>query len=89
VTAASTTLEYQRKKVIDLFYPLLLLYRLALYKKIGQGKTIQTNEAIAKKSQLPLRVLISALALLHKNIEALDRNPNRLLLIFNVLVKLP
>lgn len=88
-TAAALTLEYKRKKLIDLFYPLLLLYRLAFYTRIGQGTMIQTNEAIIKKSQLPLPTIVDALVLLNRSINALDRNPNHLLLLFNVLVQLP
>lgn len=88
-TAASVTLEYRRKKIIDLLYPLLLLYRLAFYRKIGQGKTLKTNGAIAQKGELPVQTLINALVLLNRSINILDRNPNHLLLLFNVLVKLP
>ena len=88
-TAVLTTFEYERKKAIDLFYPLLLLYRLAFYRKIGQGNTFQTNDAVAQKSELPAQTIVDALVLLNNSINALDRNPNRLLLLFNVLTKLP
>jgi hypothetical protein len=88
-TAASITLTYQREKVINLLYPLLLLYRLAFYRKIGQGNAIHTNDTVAQKSELPVETIINALVLLNDSINELDRNPNRLLLLFNVLVRLP
>ncbi len=88
-TAAKTASDYERKKIVDLFYPLLLLYRLVFYCKINPHNVVHANSAVKHKSELPLQQIVNTMTLLNNSINVLDRNPNRLLLLFNVLTKLP
>lgn len=89
-TAAKTALEYERKKIVDLLYPLLLLYRRVLYEKLAINLDSSIDEMVSKKARsLPLDRIINALNLLNNSINALEQNPNRLLLVFNILTQLP
>jgi hypothetical protein len=65
------------------------LYRLVFYNKISGGNAVHVSSAVKKKSALPLQQIIDTMTLLNNSINVLDRNPNRLLLLFNVLTKLP
>ncbi|MCK4249823.1 AAA family ATPase [candidate division WOR-3 bacterium] len=89
-TAAATAKEYERKKIIDLLYPLLLMYRLVLYKKLNIVLKSTIDDAVNKKANnISLDKIISTLGMLNNNINILEQNPNRLLLLFNLLTKLP
>ncbi len=89
-TAAATAKEYERKKIIDLLYPLLLMYRLVLYKKLNITINSTIDEVIDKKvNKISLDKVINTLHMLNHSINALEQNPNRLLLLFNILTKLP
>ncbi len=89
-TAAATAKEYERKKIIDLLYPLLLMYRLVLYKKLNIALKSTIDDAVNKKANnISLDKIISTLGMLNNNINILEQNPNRLLLLFNLLTKLP
>lgn len=89
-TAAKTALEYERKKIVDLLYPLLLMYRCVLYEKLAINLDSSIDEMVSKKARsLPLDRIINALNLLNNSINALEQNPNRLLLLFNILIQLP
>jgi hypothetical protein len=88
-TVAKTAYEYERKNAMDLFYPLLLLYRLAFYRKLNAHSITHGNSIFVKKSELPLPRLVATLRLLNDSINALEGNPNHLLLLYNVLTKLP
>lgn len=89
-TAAATAKEYERKKIIDLLYPLLLMYRLVLYKKLNIVLKSTIDDAVNKKANnISLDKIISTLGMLNNNINVLEQNPNRLLLLFNLLTKLP
>lgn len=89
-TAAVTAKEYERKKIIDLLYPLLLMYRLVLYKKLNIKLKSTIDDAVSKKANnISLDKIISTLGMLNNNINILEQNPNRLLLLFNLLTKLP
>ena len=89
-TAATIAKEFESKKVVNLLYPLLLLYRLILYRKLN----IAINSAMAleltkKANNIPLEKIINTVTMLNYNINILEQNPNRLLLLFNILTKLP
>lgn len=89
-TAAATAKEYERKKIIDLLYPLLLMYRLVLYKKLNIALKSTIDDAVNKKANnISLDKIINTLGMLNNNINILEQNPNRLLLLFNLLTKLP
>lgn len=82
--------EYERKKIVDLLYPLLLMYRRVLYEKLDMKLDSSVNEMVSKKAQsLPLDRIINALHLLNNSINALEQNPNRLLLLFSIFTQLP
>ena len=89
-TAAQMAGGYERKKLIDLLYPLLLMYRLVFYKKINITINTTLEPLLNKKaSALSLNSIINTINLLNVSINSLERNPSHLLLLFNVLMKLP
>ncbi len=89
-TAAKMAREYERKKIVDLLYPLMLMYRRVLYEKLDMKINSSISEVVGKKaSTLSLDRIINALSLLNNSINALEQNPNRLLLLFNILTQLP
>lgn len=89
-SAAKMAREYERKTIIDLLYPLLLMYRLALYQKLGIQTDSPIGDTVSKKAEkLSITGLMSTLHLLNSSINVLEQNPNRLLLLFSVLTKLP
>ena len=88
--AAQIAKEYERKKVVDILYPLLLMYRLLLYQKMDIPLDTTLSPILKKKTpKLSLERIIDTIALLNTSIYSLERNPNRLLLLFNILMKLP
>ena len=89
-SAASVAREYERKNIVELYYPLLLLYRLVLYRKLNLASKTGYEFEIAKKAKrVTLDKVIDTIVMLNNNICLLERNPNRLLNLFNVLLKLP
>jgi len=88
-TVAAIANEFERKKIIDLLYPLLLLYRLAFYKKLGQKIDSKFNSGIEKKANLTLEKIVDTMLMLNSSINMLEQNPNHLLLLLNILSKLP
>jgi hypothetical protein len=89
-SAASVAREYERKNIVELYYPLLLLYRLVLYRKLNLASKTGYEFEIAKKAKrVTLDRVIDTIVLLNNNICLLERNPNRLLHLFNVLLRLP
>jgi len=89
-SAAKMAREYERKKIVDLLYPLLLMYRLALYQKLNIKTDSSIDDTVIKKAEkLSLGGIISALHLLNNSINVLEQNPNRLLLLFSILTRLP
>ncbi len=89
-TAAATAREYERKKIVDLLYPLLLLYRLVLYTKLNIGQNSEVAKMIRKKAaEISLEKIARTLIRLNDSINSLEQNPNRLLLLFNLLKQLP
>ncbi len=89
-SAAKMAKEYERKKIVDLLYPLLLMYRLVLYQKLNIKSDSPIDDTVIKKAEtLPLSRIIKTLYLLNNSINALEQNPNRLLLLFSILTKLP
>lgn len=88
-TAAAKAKELERKKTIDIFYPLLLLYRLVLYKKLNINiHSAFEGEIIKKANNISLEDTVNTLMMLNHSINMLEQNPNQLLLLFNTLAKL-
>jgi len=88
--AAGLAREYERKNIVELYYPLLLLYRLVLYRKLNMiSNTRYENEIARKAKRVTLDKVIDAIVMLNQNMCLLERNPNRLLNLFDVLLKLP
>ncbi len=89
-TAATTAKEYERKKIVDVLYPLLMMYRLVLYKKLNMALNTTLDDIVSRKAHtMTLDKVISTLTMLNNSLNALEQNPNRLLLLFNILTKLP
>lgn len=81
---------YERKRLVDLYYPLLLLYRLVFYRKLNMiGNTGYDFEVVRKAKRITMDKTIDTIMLLNQNINLLEKNPNRLLHLFNVLLELP
>ena len=88
--AATLAREYERKNILELYYPLLLLYRSVLYRKLNMvSNTRYENEIARKAKRVTLDKIIDTIVLLNQNICLLERNPNRLLNLLSVLLKLP
>jgi replication-associated recombination protein RarA len=88
--AAIVAREYERKNMVELYYPLLLLYRLVLYRKLNLVSDTRYEFEIAKKAKrVTLDRVIDTIIMLNENICLLERNPNKLLHLFNALLKLP
>jgi len=88
--AANLAREYERKRIIELFYPLLLLYRMVLYRKLNIAVNTRYDHEIAVKAErLSTDRAIGAVMMLNDNINMLERNPNRLLHLFYVFLRLP
>jgi hypothetical protein len=82
--------ELGKKKLVEVLYPLLLLYRLVLYKKLNLPGESSVGALVAKKAErLSLEKILNAVMLLNASINSLEHNPNHLLLLFNILIKLP
>ena len=89
-SAAVIAREFERKSTIELYYPLLLLYRLVLYRKLNLVSNTYCEFEIAKKAKrVTLDRVIDTIVLLNDNICLLERNPNKLLHLFNLLLTLP
>jgi DNA polymerase-3 subunit delta' len=81
---------FERKRLVELYYPLLLLYRLVYYKKLNIiGNTIYDFEIAKKAKRITMNKTIDTIMLLNQSINLLEQNPNRLLQLFNVLLRLP
>ncbi len=82
--------EMQKGGLTDLFYCLLLLYRNALYTHFNKQYEFENQDDIIKKTKkLNPNKIINTLFMLNNTINLLRYNPNRLLLLFNTLSKLP
>ena len=90
MSAAFYAGAYERKRVVELYYPLLLLYRLVFYRKLNMvGNTGYDFEIAKKAKRSTMDKTIDTIMLLNQNINLLEKNPNRLLHLFNVLLRLP
>ena len=88
--AADLAYSNQRKRVVEIYYPLMLLYRLVLYKKLNLlGNTRYDRDVSFKAKGVSTDRVINAIRLLNDNIMLLEGNANRLLQLFNVLLRLP
>jgi DNA polymerase-3 subunit delta' len=89
-SAALCANTYERRRIVDLYYPLLLLYRLVFYKKLNMvGHTVYDFEIARKAKRITMNRTIDTIMLLNHNINLLEKNPNRVLHLFNVLLRLP
>jgi len=92
IKAASTLAkEYYRGSLIELLYPLVLLYRRILYQKLGiVNDDDKSNKVLtAKVKKIPIQTIIQTMYILNNGINLLERNPNRLLLLLTILLQLP
>jgi hypothetical protein len=88
--AADLAYSNQRKRVVEIYYPLMLLYRLVLYKKLNLlGNTRYDRDVSFKAKGVSTDRVINAIRLLNDNIILIEGNANRLLQLFNVLLRLP
>jgi hypothetical protein len=88
--AAKAARELERQRLMDLFYPLLLLYRLVLYQQLGIEVDCPQERDVAEKARkVPREKIIETIAMLNYCMNLLEQNPNRLLLLSNTLIKLP
>lgn len=88
--AAGYALTYEKGRAIELYYPLLLLYRLVLYRKLNIIGRTRYDRTIANKAKmLTTDRLMSTVNFLNQQIVLLESNPNKLLQLLNVLLKLP
>lgn len=82
--------EYERKRIVELLYPLLLLYRIVLYRKLNIACSTRYDSEIAiKAKRISTDKAIRAVMILNDSINMLEKNPNRLLHLFYVLLRLP
>lgn len=89
-SAAAVALKYDRVSTVDLYYPLMLLYRMVLYKKLDLAGRVEHDPEVARKARrISLELAAAAVRMLNDSIVQLERNPNRLLNLVNVLLKLP
>ena len=89
-SAALCANTYEKKRIVELYYPLLLLYRLIFYKKLNMtGHTAYDHEITEKAKRITMSKTIDTMLLLNHNINLLEKNPNRVLHLFNVLLRLP
>jgi len=88
--AANFAREFEKRKLVEILYPLLLIYRLVLYRKLNLPTESGYSALVTKKAErIPLDKILAAVTLLNANINSLEHNPNHLLLLFNTLLKLP
>ncbi len=89
-SAASVARTYERQRSVELFYSLLLIYRMVLYSKLDVCAGRRLDDRIrTKASGISLDQAVGAVAMLNDSIIMLERNPNRLLHLFYLLLRLP
>lgn len=82
--------EFEEYKLINIFYPLLLLYRLVFYHQLGMKVETTYWALIEEKAKRISKDRVkNTILLLNYSLNLLEQNPNRLLLLFNTLTKLP
>lgn len=91
VNAATTIAkEYRKRPLIDLMYPLMLLYRRVLYLKLGLASNRTDTRVLSEKAKrVPYPTLINVIKTLNSHIQLLERNPNHFLLLLRILLQLP
>jgi hypothetical protein len=88
--ASNLTRELERRKLVELLYPLLLIYRLVLYQKLNLPTESAYADKTGRKSErVPVERIMGAIGLLNSAINSLEHNPNHQLLLFNILLRLP
>ncbi|MEO0141807.1 MAG: AAA family ATPase [candidate division WOR-3 bacterium] len=89
--AAKLSKELEHQRLSDIFYPLLLFYRLVFYEQ--QGIKFEKGEyyqVVAEKARrIPVQKILSTILSLNYSLNLLEQNPNHLLLLFNTFMKLP
>lgn len=89
-SVAFLSVKYQWKKVVDLYYPLMLLYRMVFYKKLGLAGRVDHDAAVTRKARsISAERAAAAVTMLNENIILLESNPNHLLNLAQVLLRLP
>ncbi|MGB9720606.1 MAG: ATP-binding protein [bacterium] len=89
-SVAKLSRELEKEKMTDLLYSLLLLYRGVLYRNFNNQTAEEYEIDIVKKSRkVSQEKIINAIFMLNNCINSLEHNPNHLLLLFNVLSRLP
>ncbi|MBN2621606.1 AAA family ATPase [candidate division WOR-3 bacterium] len=89
---AATTIakEYRKRPLIDLLYPLMLMYRRALYLKLTLVDDNTDTRILREKAEkIPCRTILNVLQALNDHILLLERNPNHFLLLLRILLQLP
>jgi hypothetical protein len=67
--AAMLAYEYHRRSLVDLYYPLLLLYRLVLYKQLNMaGRTLHDTEIAKKAKRVTVSQIVDTVTLLNESI---------------------
>jgi hypothetical protein len=88
--ASNLAREFERRKLAEILYPLLLVYRLALYRKLNLPVESGAAARIGKKAdRIPMEKILGTIELLNADLNSLEHNPNHLLLLFNTLLQLP
>ncbi len=89
--SAKLSKELENHRLADVFYPLLLFYRLVFYHQ--QGIKIEESPyyqvVIEKAGRVPPPKIMNTILLLNYSLNLLEQNPNHLLLLFNTFMKLP
>ncbi|MEO0205656.1 MAG: AAA family ATPase [candidate division WOR-3 bacterium] len=87
---AKLSKELEKEKIADLLYSILLLYRCVLYKNFNNQTAKEYEADIVKKARrVSQERVVNAIFMLNNYINLLEHNPNNILLLFNVLSRLP
>lgn len=81
--------ELEGENLTDLFYCLVLLYRLVLYKQLNQPVAGELEMDITRKAKrVPRDKIVATILMLNNCINSLIYNPNRRILILNTFLRL-
>jgi hypothetical protein len=88
--AATIAKEYRKRSLIDLLYPLMLLYRRTLYLKLALVNDSNNTRILNEKAKkIPCPTILNVLQTLNDHILLLEYNPNHFLLLMRILLQLP
>jgi DNA polymerase-3 subunit delta' len=78
------------ENLTDLFYIFLLLYRCVFYKKLNYPINQELEMEVKKKAvRLGMDKIVSTILMLNNCINLLEYNPNRMIILTNILLRLP